>query len=153
VLSNHNEIQNPRRWNVTVAEEKYAYNQRAAVNNKHKITLVSFLAYFVMSGMLAPIGIISGPMAEYFDVPITEVTANFSFLTFGLLGGAIFALFVFERIELKNVMIATFGVIAVCLVSLNLHDNESLLWLSIGVVGFFLRYRPCWRRAGHYQNL
>ena len=137
MLSNHNEIQNPRRWNVTVAEEKYAYNQRAAVNNKHKITLVSFLAYFVMSGMLAPIGIISGPMAEYFDVPITEVTANFSFLTFGLLGGAIFALFVFERVELKNVMIATFGVIAVCLLSLNLHDNESLLWLSIGVVGFF----------------
>ena len=36
------------------------------LDNNKRITLVSFLAYFVMSGMLAPIGIISGPMAELF---------------------------------------------------------------------------------------
>jgi hypothetical protein len=43
------------------------------MNNTHRITLVSFLAYFVMSGMLAPIGINSGSMSEAFDLPLTEI--------------------------------------------------------------------------------
>ena len=34
-------------------------------------------------------------------------------------------------------MVATFAIIAVSLVSLNLHDNAALLWPAIGVVGFF----------------
>ena len=62
------------------------------IGNQNRITLACFLAYFVMSGMLAPIGIISGPMSELFDRPITDVTAQFSWLTIGNLCGAALAL-------------------------------------------------------------
>jgi TsgA-like MFS transporter len=105
------------------------------MNNKKRITLLSFLAYFVMSGMLAPIGIISGPMAEYFDVPITELTANFSWLTFGILAGAVIALVVFEWISLRKLMVLLYGLILAILLSLTLHDDFDLIWLSIGLVG------------------
>ncbi|MBC8476674.1 MAG: hypothetical protein H8D52_04975, partial [Gammaproteobacteria bacterium] len=71
------------------------------LNNKFRITFVSFLAYFAMSGMLAPIGIISGPMSDAFNLHITEITAGFSWLTFGILAGAISALFVFNWVQLK----------------------------------------------------
>ncbi len=58
-----------------------------------------------MSGMLAPIGIISGPMAELFGRPITDVTAQFSWLTIGNLIGAIIALFLFDWIQLKRLLV------------------------------------------------
>ena len=105
------------------------------LNNKQRITLVSFLAYFVMSGMLAPIGIISGPMAEHFDVPITELTANFGFLTFGILVGSFTALFIFDWIVLKKLMLLLYAVIAACLGSLLLHNEINLVWVAIGAVG------------------
>ena len=66
------------------------------MTNKQRLTLASFLAYFVMSGMLAPMGIISGAMAEYFGLPVTDITARFSWLTLGVLVGAIAALVVFD---------------------------------------------------------
>src|SRR5437762_3470802 len=51
------------------------------MNNRQRITLISFLAYFVLSGMLAPIGIISGPLAELYGRPVAEITTQFSWLT------------------------------------------------------------------------
>lgn len=105
------------------------------LNNKKRITLVSFLAYFVMSGMLAPIGIISGPMSEYFDQPITELTANFSWLTFGILAGSIIALLVFDWVPLRKLLTGVYGLILVCLISFALHDNINLVWPALGLVG------------------
>jgi fucose permease len=105
------------------------------LNNQQRITALSFLAYFVMSGMLAPLGIISTPMAEYFGIPITELTANFSWLTFGILAGAFIALVVFDWIPLKKLMSLLYALILLLLFSLAMHDNLDVIWLSIGLVG------------------
>ena len=88
-----------------------------------------------MGGMLAPIGIISTPMAEYFGIPITELTANFSWLTFGILAGAVIALVVFDWISLKKLMSLLYVLILISLFSLAMHDNLEAIWLSIGLVG------------------
>lgn len=88
-----------------------------------------------MSGMLSPIGIISGPMAEYFGRPITEITAGFSWLTLGILAGAVIALVVFDWLQLKRIMIALYCLIAVSLLSLTQHDNLSLALVALGLVG------------------
>ena len=53
------------------------------MNNASRITLVSFLTYFILSAMLAPIGIISGPMAEHFDQSVSDITRQFVWLTGG----------------------------------------------------------------------
>ena len=105
------------------------------LNNKHRTTLLSFLAYFVMSGMLTPMGIISGSMSEYFGVPVTEVTARFSWLTFGVLAGAIIALFIFDLFNLKKLMIAVYGVILAALVSLMFADSLSAVGAAMGLIG------------------
>ncbi len=105
------------------------------LNNKHRITLVSFLAYFAMSGMLAPIGIISGPMSEAFNLPITEVTAGFSWLTFGILGGAISALFVFNWVQLKKLMMILYCVVGASLIALYFQRQIDLIWSILGLVG------------------
>ena len=99
------------------------------------MTLLSFLAYFVMAGMLAPMGIISGPMAEYFGQPVTEITARFSWLTMGILVGAIAALFVFDLLRLKRLMIALYCLIVICLFSLMFFTDLTSIGIALGLVG------------------
>ena len=105
------------------------------MNNKIRITLASFLAYFVMSGMLAPIGILSGPMAEHFSLPVTDITARFSWLTFGNLLGAVLALIVFNWTTLGRVMTTTYSIIAICLISLMYSEGLATIGVALGVVG------------------
>lgn len=105
------------------------------MNNKISITLISFLAYFVMSGMLSSIGIITGPMASYFDLPVTEVTARFSWLTLGILVGSILALVVFDWLSLKKIMILLYGLITCSLVSLLFAQSIEFIGYALGIVG------------------
>ena len=88
-----------------------------------------------MSGMLAPIGIISGPMAEYFGQPITDLTAHFSWLTFGILAGSVIALLVLDWIPLRKLLTMLYSLILLCLVSFAVHDNIELIWPALGLVG------------------
>ena len=105
------------------------------MNNKQRITLASFLAYFIMAGMLSPIGIVSGPMAQHFGEPVTAITAGFGWLTFGILVGAILALVVLDWFRLGTLMVALYASIALLLVSLGLHDRLLLARLALGGVG------------------
>jgi uncharacterized membrane protein YoaK (UPF0700 family) len=68
--------------------------------------------------MLAPIGIISGSMSEAFDLPLTEITAGFSWLTFGILAGAVSALFLFNWVQLKQLMLILYTLVTVSIVVL-----------------------------------
>lgn len=105
------------------------------MNNKQQITLVSFLAYFVMSGMLAPMGIISGAMSEHFGQPVTEITARFGWLTFGILVGAIIALVIFDLVRLRKLLMLVYTVLTACLVSLAFLGNMTLIGIALGLVG------------------
>jgi TsgA-like MFS transporter len=105
------------------------------LNNRHRITLVSFLVYFILSGMLAPIGIIAGPMATLFDQPITDVIARFSWLTLGNLAGAILALFMFDWISLKRLLLILYSVILLSLLSFNFGSDLTAIGLALGSIG------------------
>jgi MFS transporter, TsgA protein len=105
------------------------------VSNKQRITLVSFLAYFVLSGMLAPIGIISQPMAELYGRPVAEITSQFSWLTGGDFIGAVAALFVFEWVDLRRMLVAIYGLIALSLLSLAHVDSLAYGRVVLGVAG------------------
>ena len=105
------------------------------MNNKRRLTLLSFLAYFAMSGMLAPMGIISGPMAAYFDQPVTEITTRFSWLTMGILVGAVIALVIFDWIRLKKLMLVVYSVIFASLASLAFLENLTYIGFVLGLVG------------------
>ena len=88
-----------------------------------------------MSGMLAPMGIISGPMAAYFDQPVTEITTRFSWLTMGILVGAVIALVIFDWVRLKKLMLVVYSVIFVSLISLTFLENLTYIGFALGMVG------------------
>ena len=104
-------------------------------NNTIRITTVSFLAYFVLSAMLAPIGIISGPMAEHFDQSVSDVTRQFAWLTGGNLAGAVIALFVFDYLGLKKLFIFIYGLIALVLFSFRVVEDLDTTRYILGIVG------------------
>lgn len=105
------------------------------LKNRYRITLASFLAYFVMSGMLAPIGIVMQPMADYFDRPVTAISSLFSWLTFGILAGSAAALFVFDWLDLRRIMLILYSAIAASLLALGISDNLIAVRIALGLVG------------------
>ena len=105
------------------------------MNNTQRVTLASFIAYFVMSGMLAPIGILSAPMAETFNETVSGVTARFSWLTMGVLVGAIIALFAFDVLRLRWLMVGIYSAITACLLALTSVDTLALAGWMLGIVG------------------
>ena len=105
------------------------------MNNTHRITLLAFLTYFVMSAMLAPIGIISTPMAEHFGQSVPEVTRQFSWLTGGILVGAVIALVIYDFSGLRQVFLGVYGVMTLALLSLMVLDSLMMVSLSLGIVG------------------
>jgi len=88
-----------------------------------------------MSGMLAPMGILSGPMAAYFAQPVTEITTRFSWLTMGILVGAVIALFIFDWIRLKKLMLVAYSIIFASLVSLSFLEDLTYIGIALALVG------------------
>ena len=105
------------------------------MHNTQRITLLAFLAYFVMSAMLAPIGIISTPLAEHFGKSVPEVTRQFSWLTGGILTGAVIALMIYTWIDLRRVFLCVYGIMTAALLSLMMADSLTFAGIALGVVG------------------
>lgn len=100
-----------------------------------RITLASFFAYCVMSGMLAPIGIVLPSLAEQLAVPVTEAAELFSWLTLGILLGAALALVIFDFLSLRRTMLLVSALIIVSLLSLRFVDSIWVVRLALGCVG------------------
>jgi len=100
-----------------------------------RATLACFLAYFVMSGMLAPIGIILPPLAETLALPAAQVAPLFSWLTFGILLGSALSLVVFDVIAVRVALVLVYALVAIALVVLRLSDTMVVLRLALGLVG------------------
>lgn len=105
------------------------------MDNRQRITLASFLAYFVMSAMLAPMPIISAPIAETFGTSIEDATAQFSWLTMGILVGAIVALVIFDFLRIRSVFLLVYTTILVCLLTLMFTDSLGAIGVALGIVG------------------
>ena len=103
--------------------------------NKIRLTLISFLAYFIMSGILSPIGIILGPMADHFEQPITVISAQFSWLTMGILVGSVIALGIFDWVRLKPLLLTLYGLITLSLVGFTVVEDLWQLGLALALVG------------------
>ena len=103
--------------------------------NRVRITLTSFLAYAVMAGMLSQIGIMINPMGEYYDKEATEVASQFSWLTFGILGGSLISLIIFDFIKIKTLTITVLSCIVLSITGFYLVDSYEINRLFFGLIG------------------
>jgi TsgA-like MFS transporter len=104
-------------------------------SNNNRITFGSFLAYFVMSAVISPLGLVSGPIAEHFDISITTATAAFTYLTSGIFVGALIAVFIFDYVKLKQVMIGCSLVICLSIYAMYALDRFSVFATALALIG------------------
>lgn len=99
------------------------------------LALACFLAYAIVSGMLTQIGVVSGPMAAHFDVPLTAAGARLGFLGTGILFGTLASLVVFETLSLRQAFLLCYATAALALVAGAAADRFELLPWSFLVAG------------------
>lgn len=88
-----------------------------------------------MSAIISPLGVISGPIAEHFDISITTATAAFTYLTSGVFLGTLIAVFIFDFVKLKTVVVSGVFVICLSIYSIYAIDRFSVFTLSLGFIG------------------
>ena len=103
--------------------------------NKSRITFGAFLAYFVMSAVISPLGVVSAPIAEHFGISVTTATATFTYLTTGLLVGTLIAVFVFDYIRLRYVVGGGMLLIALSIYAMYAIDNMAALAAGLALIG------------------
>jgi len=103
--------------------------------NHVRITLSSFLAYFVMSSVISPLGIVTQPIADHYGIAVTAATAMFSYLTTGILGGTFLAMFVYSVMSLRAVTLLAGLILIASMLSAWLIDLFSLLPVLLALIG------------------
>jgi len=106
-----------------------------------RIILVCVFASFVISGLLNPIGLIGGSVAESLDISLTEAVALFSYFTFGVFGGYIVSFYLFDYVRLKLVVVSSYLLLALTIVVLYL--NNELLSICLLLIGLFVSLEVC----------
>lgn len=101
--------------------------------NAYRITLTSFLAYFMMSSVISPIGIVTAPIARHYGLSLTTATASFSYLTAGVLAGTLAALVIFDWLRIKPIVISSAGLLSAALLAIYVVDRHAWfpLWLFL----------------------
>ena len=96
-------------------------------NNNNRITFGSFLAYFVMSAIISPLGVVSGPIAEHFSISLTAANASFTFLTSGVFSTTVAGMLLARHFHWSSAYLLAFVVslsIAVIAIVSHYPDTE-----------------------------
>ena len=106
-----------------------------------RIILICILASFVISGLLNPIGIISGPVSESLGISNSDAVALFSYFTFGVFGGYVLSFYIFDYVRLKMVVIVSYLLLAISITVL--YFNNALLSYCLFFIGIFASLEVC----------
>ena len=98
---------------------------------------------FIISGLLNPIGLISGPVAEAYGIPVTAAVARFGYYTLGVFTGYILSFYIFDHLRLKSVVVIGYGMLAMSLAGLYLIENGPAMMFFLFVIGLIASVQVC----------
>ena len=103
------------------------------IEHKYKITLTSFMAYFIMSSVISPLGLITKPISEHYGISITAATTDFSYLTSGLMLGTVISFFIFDMLRIRTIISSFSLLICFSIAAIYFVDIYVLfpIWLLI----------------------
>ena len=111
--------------------------------NAIKTVLICIFASFVIAGFVNPIGLISGPFAETYNVPITVAVARFGYFTVGVFVGYILSFYIFDWFRLKTIVFVGYGLIALAVAGLYAAQSSVALMSFLFVIGVFASVQVC----------
>ncbi|WP_143562334.1 MFS transporter TsgA [Shewanella sp. UCD-KL12] len=105
------------------------------MKNKISLTILSFLANFIMAGFATQFGMLIEPIAEKFAANVNEVASIFSLLNGGALAGTIAAFFLIEKIGVKRITLLSYISIALSAAALHFTSSLSVVMMAMTVIG------------------
>jgi len=105
------------------------------MKNKISLTLLSFLANFIMAGFATQFGMLIEPIAEKFSANVNEVASIFSLLNGGALAGTVAAFFLIEKIGVKRITLMSYLTIALSAAALHFASSLSIVMIAMTLIG------------------
>lgn len=105
------------------------------MKNKISLTLLSFLANFVMAGFATQFGMLIEPIADKFSANVNEVASIFSLLNGGALAGTIAAFFLIEKMGVKRMTLVSYLVIAASAATMHFTDSLTVVMAAMTLIG------------------
>ncbi|MGK0267559.1 MAG: TsgA-like MFS transporter [Paraglaciecola sp.] len=96
--------------------------------NKVALTLVAFMTYMVMAGLMTQIGVLISPISDYLGISITVAASMFSLLTGGTFAGTFVAMMVYSRFPIQRILQCNYLAFLVLLILLVSFDIR-LQWV------------------------
>ena len=105
------------------------------MKNKLSLTLISFLANFIMAGFASQFGMLIEPIAEHYNADINAVASIFSLLNGGALAGTIAAFFLIEKIGVKRMTLMIYSVVFLCALAMHVSSELWSVMVAMTLVG------------------
>ncbi|WP_296045642.1 MFS transporter TsgA [uncultured Alteromonas sp.] len=78
------------------------------MNTQVRLTLIAFLSYMIMSGLLTQAGVILNAIAAQLEMTAAQAVSIFSWLTGGALIGTLMSMYLYTRFSLRRLLIITY---------------------------------------------
>ena len=99
------------------------------------LAAIGLLSYFVLSGTLAPMGLLLEPLSSQFEISTSEAARVLSGFTSGNLLGAFLALFILGRVRYRALVLCIYVSAACTLVMLLVADETRWIWTLLALLG------------------
>jgi TsgA-like MFS transporter len=99
------------------------------------LAAIGLLSYFVLSGTLAPMGLLLEPLSSQFEISTSEAARVLSGFTSGNLLGAFLALFILGRVRYRALVLCIYVTAACTLVMLLVADETRWIWTLLALLG------------------
>jgi len=99
------------------------------------LAAIGLLSYFVLSGTLAPMGLLLEPLSSQFEISTSEAARVLSGFTSGNLFGACLALFILGRVRYRALVLCIYISAACALVMLLFADDTRWIWTLLALLG------------------
>ena len=99
------------------------------------LAVIGLLSYFVLSGTLAPMGLLLEPLSSQFEISTSEAARVLSGFTSGNLLGAFLALFILGRVRYRALVLCIYVSAACTLVMLLFADDTRWIWALLASLG------------------
>lgn len=108
------------------------------MSSQVRLTLIAFLSYMIMSGLLTQAGVILNAIAVQLDMSAARTVSIFSWLTGGALIGTLLSMYLYTRFSVRRLLITTYSVLLLLGVVLPLltgagYSTLAAVFLGLGV--------------------
>ncbi len=105
------------------------------MSSQVRLTLIAFLSYMIMSGLLTQAGVILNAIAAQLDMSAAKTVSIFSWLTGGALIGTLLSMYLYTRFSVRRLLITTYSVLLLLGLALPFSTGAGYFTLAVVFLG------------------